>query len=205
MRAMEDSNIPTILDGGVIDTLSSAMLSTRDKEGDSRPSEMPSVSTTAAGSVVGTDDNGSHQKDDFSNRTTELNIQLLENHYQRFVRGWQTDLEAQDGDESSSRSSSSGQGPPSTESVAAVRSACHTPTKKAKRPADSTPGGNAGDSEDDGEPNKKRCSRRQPKTADEKQMELRCTELAAGRQTTARCLTFSAKDLHRLKSVSLPF
>jgi len=44
--------------------------------------------------------------------------------------------------------------------------------------------------------------KRSTKTANEKEEELRCPEAAAGRGRTAKCLTYSTKLVHRLKSVS---
>src|SRR5256885_15155973 len=70
--------------------------------------------------------------------------------------------------------------PSSPESITTARSAFRISAKNGKRRMDD-------------------ASR---KTTEEKQMELRCTEFAAGRQTTAKCLTSSTKNLHRLKSVS---
>jgi hypothetical protein len=46
-----------------------------------------------------------------------------------------------------------------------------------------------------------RTAKRAKKTAEEKRLELRCPESAAGRETLAKCCTFSSKSVDRLKSV----
>jgi hypothetical protein len=46
-----------------------------------------------------------------------------------------------------------------------------------------------------------RIAKRAKKTAEEKQLELRCPEFAAGRETLGKCWTFSSKSVDRLKSV----
>jgi hypothetical protein len=127
-----------------------------------------------------------------------FNAQLLEDHYQQFMRGCNNGGEARDGDDASSLSSSSGQGPLCEESLA---SELNSSTNNGKRRIDNNPGEEGNNSEDDGKANRKRAQKRPRKTADEKQTELRCTEFAAGRQTTAKCLTYSTRNLHRLKSV----
>jgi hypothetical protein len=130
-----------------------------------------------------------------------FNAQLLEDHYQQFMRGCNDGGEARDGDDASSRSSSSGQGPLCEESLA---SEFCSSTYNGKRRIDDNPGGEGNNSEDDEKANRKRAQKRPRKTADEKQTELRCTEFAAGTQTTAKCLTYSTRNLHRLKSVRAP-
>jgi hypothetical protein len=53
----------------------------------------------------------------------------------------------------------------------------------------------------DAETGEVRTAKRAKKTAEEKQLELRCPEFAAGRETLGKCWTFSSKSVDRLKSV----
>jgi hypothetical protein len=46
-----------------------------------------------------------------------------------------------------------------------------------------------------------RTAKRLKKTAEEKELELRCPEYAAGKATLGKCCTFSSKSVDRLKSV----
>ena len=143
-------------------------------------------------------DDGNHQRHNISVISAQFNAQLLEDHYQLFMRGWHSGRQAQDGDDTSSHSSSSGQSRPCKESL---NPDFHSSKKNGKRCINETSGGDREHSEDDGDSNQKRIPKRPRKTAGEKQTELRCIELAAGRHTTAKCLTYSTKNLHRLKSV----
>jgi len=113
------------------------------------------------------------------------------------MRGWQGGAEAQDGDDASSRSSSE-----KTSSKESVTLGSQTAKANCKRRINEASKGHAQNSEDDGNTRKRRAPKRPQKTAEEKQTELRCTEFAAGRQTTAKCLTYSTRNVQRLKSVS---
>lgn len=143
-------------------------------------------------------DDGNQQKHNISVVSAQFNTQLLEDHYQLFMSGWHGGRGAQDGDGASSHSSSSGQSRPGKEPLT---SDSRSSKKNGKRCINKTTGDDRKHSEDDEDSNKKRAPKRPRKTADEKQTELRCTEFAAGRQTTAKCLTYSTRNLHRLKSV----
>jgi len=155
------------------------------------------VKTPSTATNINKENDETQQKDSIPIFGKRFNAQLLEDHYQRFMRGCNDGGEARDGDDVSSRSSSSGQGLLGEESLA---SDINSSISNGKRRFDNNPGGEGNNSEDDGKANRKRVQKRQ-KTADEKQTELRCTEFAAGRQTTAKCLTYSTRNLHRLKSV----
>jgi hypothetical protein len=127
-----------------------------------------------------------------------FSAQLFEDHYQRFIRGSQGGTEELDGDDAGSRNSSSEQDASIKEPLT---SDSHNAKTNHKRRIGKTSNGQATDSEDDAN-TRKSPPKRPRKTAEEKQTELRCTEFAAGRQTTAKCLTYSTRNLHRLKSVS---
>jgi hypothetical protein len=126
-----------------------------------------------------------------------FNAQLFEDHYQRFMRGWQSGAEAQDGDDASSRSSSE-----QASSKEPVALGSQIAKANCKRRMNEASKGHTQNSEDDENTRKRRVPKRPRKTAEEKRTELRCTEFAAGRQTTAKCLTYSTRNLQRLKSVS---
>ena len=126
-----------------------------------------------------------------------FNAQLFEDHYQRFMHTWQSGAEAQDGDDASSRSSSE-----QASSKEPVTLGSQTEKANCKRRINETSKGHTQNSEDDENTRKRRVAKRPQKTAEEKQTELRCTEFAAGRQTTAKCLTYSTRNVQRLKSVS---
>ena len=113
------------------------------------------------------------------------------------MRGWQSGAEVQDGDDASSRSSSeqASSKEPVTLGLQAAKVNCKRHINEASK-------GHTQSSEDDENTKKRRVPKRPQKTAEEKQTELRCTEFAAGRQTTAKCLTYSTRSLQRLKSVS---
>jgi hypothetical protein len=127
-----------------------------------------------------------------------VNAQLFEDCYQRFIRGCYGDAEELDGDDGGCRNSSSDQ---DGSIKKPVMSDPHSAKSNHKRQIDESSKDQATDSEDN-ENTRKRPPKRPRKTAEEKQAELRCTEFAARRQTTAKCLTYSTKNLHRLKSVS---
>jgi len=162
---------------------------------DSPPAGVKTLSTTTD---INREDDETQQEGGIPIFGKQFNAQLLEDHYQQFMRRRNDGGEARDGDDASSRSSSSGQGPLCEESLALE---FNSSTNNGKRRIDDTPGGEGNNSGDDGKENRKRAQKRPRKTADEKQTELRCTEFAAGRQTTAKCLTYSTRNLHRLKSV----
>ena len=124
-----------------------------------------------------------------------FNAQLFEDHYQRFIRGHQGGAEKLDGDDAVSRNSGSEQDALIKEPLTSDFHSAKTNRKH------ETSKGRATDSEDD-ENTRRRPPKRPRKTTEEKQTELRCIEFAAGRQTTAKCLTYSTRNLHRLKSVS---
>lgn len=138
------------------------------------------------------------QEDGIPEFSKSFNAQLFEHHYQRFIRGCQGGAEELDGDDAGSRNSGSEQEasirePPTSDS--------HSIKANRKHRIDETSKSQATESEDD-ENTRRRPPKRPRKTAEEKQTELRCIEFAAGRQTTAKCLTYSTRNLHRLKSVS---
>jgi len=168
------------------------------EDGPGLDSSTAGVKTLSTTTDINREDDETQQEGSIPILGQRFNAQLLEDHYQQFMRGCNDGGEARDGDDASSRSSSSGQGPPCEESLA---SEFHSSTNNGKRRIDDSPGGEGNNSEDDGKANRKRAQKRPRKTADEKQTELRCTEFAAGRQTTAKCLTYSTRNLHRLKSV----
>lgn len=168
------------------------------EDGPSLDSSTAGVKTHFITSDVTRKDHESQQEGSIPIFGKRFNAQLLEDHYQQFMRGCNDGGEARDGDDASSRSSSSGQGLPCEESLA---SEFNSSTNNGKRRIDDNSGREGNNSEDDEKANRKRAQKRPRKTADEKQTELRCTEFAAGRQTTAKCLTYSTRNLHRLKSV----
>jgi hypothetical protein len=170
---------------------------------DFQPSESPATGAGDLSTAAGVDkqDNGFEQESTVFVFGEQFNAQLLEDHYQQFMHRRYGGRESQDGDDTSSRSSSSGQGSPCKQTPT---SDSNSSTKNGKRCIGKISRGDEENSEDDEKTNKKRNPKRPRKTADEKQTELRCTEFAAGRQTTAKCLTYSTKYLHRLKSVRPP-
>jgi hypothetical protein len=141
---------------------------------------------------------GTQQQDNILGFDQQFNGRLLEDHYQQFMRGWHGGMEAQDGDDASSRGSSSGRRSSYTEPLT---SGSHSSTNNGKRRIDETSIRILVVLRVFSIASRRTTPKRPRKTAEEKQTELRCTEFAAGRQTTAKCLTYSTRDLHRLKSV----
>jgi hypothetical protein len=183
---------------GTIDFLVNAQRSSGYGDGPGLDSSTTSAKTPPTTTGINREDDETQQGGSIPIFDKRFNAQLLEDHYQRFIRGCNDGGEARDGDDASSRTSSSGQGPLCEESLT---SEFNSSTNNGKRHIDESPQGEGNHSEDDGKANRKRAQKRPRKTADEKQTELRCTEFAAGRQTTAKCLTYSTRNLHRLKSV----
>jgi hypothetical protein len=123
-----------------------------------------------------------------------IKAQVIHEYYEKFSTGWIKRPGEADGDGSSNTSSDSDRTPQG--SVGLTHDQC------TGLGHNSSTGGNM--LQEYGQAHgpvsgKKRST----KTANEKEEELRCPEAAAGRGTTAKCLTYSTKLVHRLKSVSI--
>jgi hypothetical protein len=122
-----------------------------------------------------------------------IKAQVIHEYYEKFSTGWSKRPSETDGDGSSNTSSDSDRTPQG--SVGLTHDQC------TGLGHNSPAGGNL--LQEHGQAHgpvsgKKRST----KTANEKEEELRCPEAAAGRGRTAKCLTYSTKLVHRLKSVS---
>jgi hypothetical protein len=92
----------------------------------------------------------------------------------------------------------SGQGPPSEGiDVSGVTDVSGQSSKSGNTGSQSIYDG-SNDADETGEV---RAAKRVKKTAEEKELELRCPEYAAGKAILGKCCTFSSKSVDRLKSV----
>ncbi|EXJ60655.1 hypothetical protein A1O7_04808 [Cladophialophora yegresii CBS 114405] len=120
-----------------------------------------------------------------------LKTQILEDCYQSFLSKQRITPTGHGQGCASERTPQNGaEAPTTTHSDSSARTACISAAVAGVRSND-----NDNDSDEDATVSRKRIR----KTADEKEAELRCPEAAAGRGY-AKCLTYSTRQVHRLKS-----